>query len=91
MPLTMDKKTHGTATDDNDRRFVIDASIVRIMKLHKVLHYKQLVTECCQQIRMLYNSDFKKIKERIENLIEREYLEWDRGQVDILRYIYHRL
>ena len=89
MPLMMEKKTHGTATDDiyNDRRFVIDASIVRIMKLHKVLHYKQLVTECCQQIGMLSNSYFQKIKERIENLIEREYLERDRGQVDILRYI----
>jgi cullin 1 len=91
MPLMKEKKTHGTATDDiyNDRRFVIDASIVRIMKLHKVLHYKQLVTECCQQIGMLSlsNFDFQKIKERIENLIEREYLERDRGQVAILRYI----
>jgi hypothetical protein len=79
MPLMMDKKTHGPATDDiyNNKCFFIDASIVRIMKVHKVLHYKQLVTECGQQIGMLSlsNSDFQEIKEKIENLIEREYLE----------------
>jgi len=60
MPLLNDKTC---ATEDiyNDIRFLIDASIV--MKVYKVLHYKQLVSECGQQIRRLSNSDFKEIKE----------------------------
>jgi hypothetical protein len=86
MPLP-DEKTHGTENTYHDRGFVIDASIVRIMKLHKVLHYKQLVSECRQQIGRLFNSDLKEIKERIEILIPREYLERARGELDILRYI----
>jgi cullin 1 len=86
MPLP-DEKTHGTENTYHDRGFVIDASIVRIMKLHKVLHYKQLVSECRQQIGRLFNSDLKEIKERIEILIGREYLERARGELDILRYI----
>jgi hypothetical protein len=70
MPL-LDEKTHGTEDTYHDRGFFIDASIVRIMKLHKVLHYKQLVSECREQIGRLFNSDFKEIKERIEILIGR--------------------
>lgn len=34
---------------DKDRRFAIDAIIVRIMKSRKVLGYQELVAECVEQ------------------------------------------
>ena len=48
-----------------DRRFVIDASIVRIMKRQKVLHYKELVSECTQQLGRKITSENKEIKKRL--------------------------
>uniref|UniRef100_A0A2N9EC38 Cullin family profile domain-containing protein n=1 Tax=Fagus sylvatica TaxID=28930 RepID=A0A2N9EC38_FAGSY len=35
---------------DKDRRYAIDAAIVRIMKSHKVLGHQQLVMECVEQL-----------------------------------------
>ncbi|KAM0042793.1 putative cullin protein, neddylation [Helianthus debilis subsp. tardiflorus] len=39
---------------DKDRRYAIDASIVRIMKSRKVLGYQQLVMECVEQLGRMF-------------------------------------
>jgi hypothetical protein len=39
---------------DKDRRYAIDACIVRIMKSRKVLAHAQLVTECVEQLRRMF-------------------------------------
>ncbi|CAH1431725.1 unnamed protein product [Lactuca virosa] len=59
---------------DKDRRYAIDASIVRIMKSRKVLGHQQLVMECVEQLGRMFKPDFKAIKKRIEDLITREKL-----------------
>ena len=39
---------------DKDRRYAIDASIVRIMKSRKVMGHQQLVAECVEQLSRMF-------------------------------------
>ena len=39
---------------DKDRRYAVDASIVRIMKSRKVLPHQQLVLECVEQLGRMF-------------------------------------
>ncbi|XP_075653953.1 cullin-1-like isoform X1 [Castanea sativa] len=70
-----------------DRRYNIDASIVRIMKSRKVLDHQQLVMECVEQLGRMFKPDLKAIKKRIEDLITRDYLERDKKKPNLLRYL----
>jgi cullin 1 len=72
---------------DKDRRYSIDASIVRIMKSRKVLGHQQLVMECVEQLSRMFKPDFKAIKKRIEDLITRDYLERDKENPNLFRYL----
>ncbi|KAK6930141.1 Cullin protein, neddylation domain [Dillenia turbinata] len=72
---------------DKDRRYAIDASIVRIMKSRKVLGQQQLVMECVEQLGRMFKPDFKAIKKRIEDLITRDYLERDKDNPNLFRYL----
>lgn len=51
-PLDEKKKVIGDV--DRDRRYAIDASIVRIMKSRKVLGHQQLVSECVEQLGRMF-------------------------------------
>ncbi|GAB2265217.1 hypothetical protein Dimus_000285 [Dionaea muscipula] len=72
---------------DMDRRYAIDASIVRIMKSHKVLDYEQLVSECVEQLSSMFKPDLEAIKRRIEDLMARDYLERDKDNPDLFKYL----
>ncbi|KAK4418166.1 Cullin-1 [Sesamum alatum] len=72
---------------DKDRRYAIDAAIVRIMKSRKVLGHQQLVLECVEQLSRMFKPDFKAIKKRIEDLITRDYLERDEDNPNLFRYL----
>ncbi|KAL0348694.1 UNVERIFIED_CONTAM: Cullin-1 [Sesamum angustifolium] len=72
---------------DKDRRYAIDASIVRIMKSRKVLGYQQLVMECVEQLGRMFKPDVKAIKKRIEDLITRDYLERDKDNPNLFKYL----
>ncbi|KAK8815199.1 hypothetical protein WA158_003411 [Blastocystis sp. Blastoise] len=62
----------------------IDAGIVRIVKSKKVISYSLL----CQELKnsLLFTPDPAKIKERVEMLINREYLSRDPNSPDLLCY-----
>uniref|UniRef100_A0A6N2KVV6 Cullin family profile domain-containing protein n=1 Tax=Salix viminalis TaxID=40686 RepID=A0A6N2KVV6_SALVM len=70
-----------------DRRYAIDAAIVRIMKSRKVLGYQQLVMECVEQLSRMFKPDIKAIKKRIEDLISQEYLEREKENPNMFRYL----
>nr|XP_018682167.1 PREDICTED: cullin-1-like [Musa acuminata subsp. malaccensis] len=72
---------------NKDRRYAIDAYIVRIMKSRKALGHQQLVLECIQQLSRIFKPDVKLIKQRIEDLITREFLERDEEDPNIYKYI----
>merc|ERR1711998_672236 len=55
------------------RGFTIDACLVRTMKARKRLAHQQLIGEVIHQVQN-FKPDSKTIRQRIEGLIEREYL-----------------
>ncbi|KAK9065572.1 hypothetical protein SSX86_014973 [Deinandra increscens subsp. villosa] len=86
IPLPpVDEKKKVIEDVDKDRRYAIDASIVRIMKSRKVLGYQQLVMECVEQLGRMFKPDVKAIKKRIEDLITRDYLERDKENPNLFR------
>ncbi|KAG6757009.1 hypothetical protein POTOM_037309 [Populus tomentosa] len=88
IPLPpVDEKKKVIEDVDKDRRYAIDASIVRIMKSRKVLGHQQLVMECVEQLGRMFKPDFKAIKKRIEDLITRDYLERDKENPNLFRYL----
>ncbi|CAM8911872.1 hypothetical protein QQ045_031817 [Rhodiola kirilowii] len=88
IPLPpVDEKKKVIEDVDKDRRYAIDASIVRIMKSRKVLGHQQLVLECVEQLGKMFKPDFKAIKKRIEDLITRDYLERDKDNPNLFRYL----
>ncbi|KAL8142821.1 hypothetical protein V2J09_015853 [Rumex salicifolius] len=70
-----------------DRRYVLEAAIVRIMKRHKVLNHQVLVMECVKQTSHLFKPDIKDMKKPIEDLIDREFLERDKKDPNVLKYL----
>ncbi|TYH57466.1 hypothetical protein ES332_D08G091200v1 [Gossypium tomentosum] len=72
---------------DKDRRYAIDAALVRIMKSRKVLGHQQLVSECVEQLSRMFKPDIKAIKKRMEDLITRDYLERDKENQNMFRYL----
>ncbi|KAF9591384.1 hypothetical protein IFM89_004069 [Coptis chinensis] len=88
VPLPpVDEKKKVLEDVDKDRRFAIDASLVRIMKGRKVLGHQQLVLECVEQLNRMFKPDPKIIKKRIEDLITRDYLERDIENPNSYRYL----
>ncbi|KAK4264624.1 hypothetical protein QN277_025777 [Acacia crassicarpa] len=72
---------------DKDRKYAIDAAIVRIMKSRKTLGHQQLVLECIEMMSCMFKPDVKVIKKRIENLIGQDYLERDPNDANAYRYL----
>lgn len=88
VPLPpVDEKKKVVEDVDKDRRYAIDAAVVRTMKSRKQLPHQQLVLEVVQQLSRMFKPDFKVIKKRIEDLIAREYLERDATNPNLFRYL----
>jgi len=88
VPLPpVDEKKRVIEDVDKDRKYAIDAAIVRTMKSRKVLQHQQLVMEVVQQLSRMFKPDFKLIKKRIEDLISREYLERDKENPQLFKYL----
>lgn len=77
-----------TATAENvfqDRRWQVDAAIVRIMKTRKSLSHTLLLAELFSQLKFpVQTFDLKK---RIESLIDQDYLERDKTDPTIYNYL----
>jgi cullin 3 len=72
---------------ENTRIIVMEAAIVRIMKIRKKLTFTSLVGETIKQVSGKFHPEPKMIKKRIESLIEREYLERDEETRQTLNYL----
>jgi len=72
---------------EEDRRHLVEAAIVRIMKARKSLHHNDLIAEVTKQLSHRFVPTPQFIKKRIESLIEREYLERREEDRRVYQYI----
>jgi cullin 1 len=79
LPLAMQRSAAQAAqvatTVEEDRRPAIDACIVRVMKSWRQMEHALLVANVIEVLQNKFRPDPKLIKLRIEDLINREYLE----------------
>jgi len=93
IPLMAKMKGEVEAHDDEEkiielqRRHQIDAAIVRIMKIRKTMKHPQLTGEVISQLKSRFSPTPNVIKKRIEALIEQEYLERDKGDRSVYKYL----
>jgi len=74
------------AAVEEDRRHLVEAAVVRIMKARRTLGHNELIAEVTKQLSVRFLASPNFIKKRIECLIDREYLE--RGPNDRRTYNY---
>ncbi|KAG6828744.1 hypothetical protein H0H92_006882 [Tricholoma furcatifolium] len=75
-----------TESIEGDRKHVLDAAIVRIMKARKELTYEQLKTATIDAVKNHFVPTVDSIKKRIDALVEGEYLE--RNPDDQTKFLY---
>jgi len=72
---------------DSDRRHEIEAAIVRIMKARKEHKHNLLVAEVIEQLSRRFKAQPAIIKQKIEGLIEREYIRRTEGDRETYEYM----
>ena len=72
---------------EDDRRYTVEASIIKVMKARKTIEISQLVLEVTKLLQLKFKPDTVQIKQRIEMLIDRGYIERDEDDKRIFKYI----
>ena len=72
---------------EDDRKHMIEATIVKVMKSRRRIDHISLITECTKILSAKFNPDPLVIKKRIEGLIEREYMERDKDDRRFYKYM----
>ena len=75
---TLDKVIH-------DRKFLVDAAIVRTMKARTKLAYNDLVSEVIRLVR--FPLDISLMKQRIEDLIDKDYMCREAKELGVFHYV----
>jgi len=68
-----------------ERQYLLDAALVRIMKSKKTLSHNDLVNEVFNDLKLPIS--IPEIKKRIESLIERDYMTRDKDNMQVYNYV----
>ncbi|KAF4584577.1 hypothetical protein EYR40_004576 [Pleurotus pulmonarius] len=75
------------ASIEGDRKHYLDAAVVRIMKGRKEMKIEELTAETINSVKSHFVPDVQVIKQRIEALVEMEYLARDPKDKKLFRYL----
>lgn len=78
-------QVHETVVED--RRHAIEAAIVRVMKQRKTLDHQMLVMEVSRLCNPVFKPEPRQVKNRIEELISREFLAREDGSNNMYKYL----
>ncbi|RXW24442.1 hypothetical protein EST38_g1443 [Candolleomyces aberdarensis] len=90
QPIKSDTKAESTEvmkTVDEDRKYVIQATIVRIMKARKTMKNQALLDEVISQLTQRFTPKVPDIKKAIDTLLEKDYIERVDGTRDTFAYL----
>ena len=83
---SLEVKTKKDPNIDLNRKFSLEASIVRIMKTRKEMNHNDLISEVFKHI-SLFKPQVKQIKKSIESLLEKEYIERSSNKPNTYTYM----
>ncbi|SCZ98135.1 BZ3500_MvSof-1268-A1-R1_Chr3-3g06598 [Microbotryum saponariae] len=89
-PIKAEQKTESADVMkhvDDDRKMLIQATIVRVMKSRKEMKHQQLINETLAQLQTRFKPKLGDVKKAIDVLIDKEYLERVDGQRDLYKYL----
>jgi cullin 3 len=72
---------------NEDRNPQIDAAIVRVMKARRLMNHNNLLIEVTKQLQARFQPNPVVIKKRIEGLIDRDFLQRQRGDMQTYEYL----
>lgn len=70
-----------------ERKYAIEAAVVRQMKMQRTLKMQQLIASVVSQLSGLFQPDPRYIKRRVADLIDREFMARDDDDPNTLHYI----
>ncbi|WFD30917.1 ubiquitin ligase (cullin) of SCF [Malassezia sp. CBS 17886] len=90
IPVRAEQKAESSEvakTVDEDRKVLLQATIVRIMKARKTLRHNLLIPEVISQVQTRFQPKVSDIKKAIDTLIEKEFLQRVEDEKDLYAYV----